>query len=447
MYMKKFNLTILLILIFASLIFLCNYISFAYLENQQQATSPIQYNALKPGIDYKKGEILVKFKKPQPESDVYFLTSNMESYSLLKVENLFSKSNAPPIFKNKLFLVKVNREANIEQACKELMRQKWIEYAEPNYIYHHTSENPTDPFFDKLWGIRKIKVDKVWNITEGSEDIVVAVIDTGCDLNHEDLKHNLVPGKNFVDSGNPIDTSEHGTHVAGIIAAMGNNNKGIIGLAPKCKIMPLKVGPGPTIFTLAAVKAITYAADNEVSIINMSWGGPYNSLALNEAIKYAYSKDVVLVAAAGNNNDNVNNYVPAKYSETIAVAATDINDQRAKFSNYGEDIDISAPGVGILSSIPGNNYKYFKGTSMAAPHVAGLAALIRSINPELSNEKVRKIIKSTADKIATDKPVGTGRINATKAITSVKSEQETNPISSSKPVAKVNPNSIIDPTL
>lgn len=377
------------------------------------------YN-LKPGLDYKRGEILIKYKRPLYKSKVYYLASKMKTYSLIEVEKIPTLSKNKKI-KHKFFLLKVNKNSDIIKACKELTNQNIVEYAEPNYIYHHTTISTNDPLVYKSWSTKKIKVDKVWKNIRGDENIIIAVLDTGCDLNHEDLKNNIISPKNFIGKETLIDKSGHGTHIAGIITAVGNNNKGIRGIASQCKIMPVKVGTGTTIFSLSAFKGIIYAANKGVSIINMSWGGRYDSLALHDAIKYAYSKNVTLVAAAGNNNESAKNYVPAKYPETITVAATNTNDKKASFSNYGKCVDVAAPGVEILSTTPGNNYEQFKGTSMSAAQVTGLAALIKSIKPKINNKKVRKIIKYSSDKIITDKPIGKGRINAFKTIFSISS--------------------------
>ncbi|MCM8765702.1 MAG: S8 family serine peptidase, partial [Candidatus Omnitrophica bacterium] len=233
-----------------------------------------------------------------------------------------------------------------------------------------------------------------------------------------DLKDNLVPGKSFVDNNPTTDNVGHGTHVAGTIAAVGNNGQGVIGVAPKVKIMPLKISNNPNIDLAPAIQSITYAADNGVKVINMSWGGGMPSASLQEALQYAASKDVVLVAAAGNGGGPPVAY-PAAYPECIAVSATNPAGQRASFSSYGPQVAVSAPGEGILSTWPGGQYKTASGTSMASPHTAGVCALIRSVFPSLKAEEVRrKLIESVDDlgPAGKDDQFGYGRINAYKAI-------------------------------
>ena len=306
---------------------------------------------------------------------------------------------------------------------KELQENEnveYVQYDELNELYY----TPNDPRLAELWGITKIACPAAWDTSFG-EDIVVAVIDTGVDYNHPDIKDSMWKNANdkygydFSDNDDdPKDYHGHGTHCAGTIAATINNAVGVVGVAPKSKIMALKIFPNAQDSVCA--NAIKYAADNGARVLSNSWGPtsrrPSNP-AVDDMIDYAYGKGCIVVFAAGNADDDVQYYSPANYSKVISVGATDPNDQRATFSNYGDKITIGAPGVGILSlEMDTSGYNLKSGTSMACPHVAGLAALLLKVNRQLTFEKVKFLIVTNADPIQTDKPISGRRINANRAV-------------------------------
>jgi len=250
------------------------------------------------------------------------------------------------------------------------------------------------------WQITAFNLPEVWKYTKGA-GVTVAIIDSGIDLEHPDLVSSIVPGKNFVETDMPpFDSGEHGTHVAGIIAA--NDNKfGVVGVAPDCKIMPLKVlnsyGQGKMEHV---VEAIRYAADNGADIISMSLGcrNPVDSVL--EAIKYASSKNTVCFVAAGNAGSTKQLLYPAAYSECISIGAVDEQSMRADFSCTGPNLDFVAPGVKIFSTVPKSSYAFLSGTSMACPFAVGVAVLVlaeqRLNNPsaKLSIDEYRKILSA-----------------------------------------------------
>jgi thermitase len=311
-----------------------------------------------------------------------------------------------------------------------------------------------DPGLSKQWGIERTRSQEAWQLTRGSEDVVVAVIDSGVDYNHEDLRENMwrnsgeIPGNGRDDDGNgfiddvvgwdfadndpyPYDTMSdvsaggnpgHGTHCAGVVAAVGKNNRGISGVAPNVKVMALRFitenGEGTT---ESAIKAIKYAVKNGATILSNSWGGeePDESDAeLKRVIKWAQDRGALLVFAAGNgregigyNNDtDANPTVPASFDldGILSVAAIDRQDRLGQFSNFGvKTVDIAAPGVRIYSTVPKDRYEDrvsvsgvplgdWSGTSMATPHVAGAAALIKSLRPELKGIEIKDILLKSA---------------------------------------------------
>jgi len=275
-----------------------------------------------------------------------------------------------------------------------------------------------DPQYPSLWGIKKIKADCAWDTNIGAGNVKVAVVDTGVDYNHEDLAGTVIKGYDFVNNDNdPKDDHGHGTHVAGTIAATINNNKGVVGVGPNVKILAVKVcNSGGSCPYSAIANGIIYAADNGARVINLSLGGGPSQTVKN-AVDYAWNKGVMLACAAGNGGPGPTTY-PGAYPSCLAVAATDQNDQRAGFSQYAPD-GVSAPGVSILSSLPNNQYASWNGTSMATPHVAGLAGLLFAQNPNRTNARVRQILTATTDDIGApgkDGIFGFGRINAQKAV-------------------------------
>jgi len=347
----------------------------------------------------------------------------------------------------------------------ELRSDPLVRYAEPNYVLA-TAALPDDPLYNRLWGLSNTgqlvngwpgtpdadaDVDEAWSVTTGDPGVVVAVIDTGVDQSHPDLAANtwLNPGENcagcrtdhvdndgngYVDDwrgwdfsngdNNPADDQGHGTHVAGTIGAVGNNGAGIVGVNWTVRLMGLKfLGSDGSGTTADAVAAILYAAANGADVLNNSWAGGDFSQSLLEAIEFADGRDALFVAAAGNDgmdNDALPTY-PAAYDvpNVLAVAASDNGDRHAFFSNYGKrSVDVSAPGIDILSTWPGGSYQYASGTSMAAPHAAGIAALVEAAQPAASDVGVKTLLLRTADPVAALAPASAsgGRLNAGSAV-------------------------------
>ncbi|WP_017728238.1 S8 family peptidase [Halalkalibacterium ligniniphilum] len=328
---------------------------------------------------------------------------------------------APP------FYILTSKTKTTEELLQELSHDLDLSFAEPNYRYSKQvptfKTTPNDEFFKPYqWNLEQINIQGGWNFSEG-EDVTIAVLDTGVDMNHQDLQIKIKKGYNTVDGNtNFQDEHGHGTHVAGIAAALTNNIKGIAGISWDSAILPVKVlnkeGEG-TSFEVA--KGIYWATDNGADVINMSLGDYNHSDALYDAIRYAYQKDVVLIAASGNDNAEDPMY-PALYDEVLTVAAVDDTKNRAFFSNYGKHIDVAAPGEHIPSLFPDNQYVVMSGTSMAAPHVAGFAALIRAMRPDLSNNQVVDVIKKTAKDLGPkghDPYYGYGEIDIEKALSSL----------------------------
>ena len=302
---------------------------------------------------------------------------------------------------------------------------KDTEYIEPNYIYHQL-EVPNDPEYNKQWNLHNINVEQAWDETKG-DGVTVAVIDTGV-TKVPDLKSTkVIKGYDFVnDKVSANDDNGHGTHVAGTIAQSTNNGYGVAGIAYEAQIMPLKVlsaGGGGTVADIA--EAIKFAADNHADVINMSLGGGGESHLMKEAINYAYDQGVVIVAAAGNENRNASSY-PARYPRVISVAATDAAGEKAPYSNYGAGVDISAPGGSETAKIIQNTidpstgestFVGFQGTSMAAPHVAGVAALIKASGIS-EPEQVLDVLKRSARSVQEDplNHFGAGHLNAAEAV-------------------------------
>lgn len=372
---------------------------------------------------YHKNQVVVKFRTPPSEE---------------QLKQIQSELGAGPA--HKLGYTYVFESSKMEARQMMDYFKKWnVDYAEPHFLYitndkippgtpatfgtdAYPAVQPNDILFSRYqWNLPIIETLRGWDIAKGSKDVIVGVVDTGADLNHPDLKDHLAPGMNVVSQGrtDPQDDVGHGTHVAGIISALVNNGEGVAGMTWFNPILPVKVldssGSGST---YAVAQGVIWAADHGAKVINMSLGNYADAQFLHDAVKYAFDKDVVLVAASGNDNTSKPGF-PAAYPEVFAVAATDAKKNKASFSNYGDYIDVAAPGVSIPSTYPNNQYAALSGTSMASPHVAALAALIRSANPLLKNTEVYEIMRQSAADVGPegkDPYFGYGLIDVVKAL-------------------------------
>ncbi|MBI5244868.1 MAG: S8 family peptidase [Elusimicrobia bacterium] len=269
------------------------------------------------------------------------------------------------------------------------------------------------------WGIARVKAEKAWALTQG-EGVKVAVVDTGIDCGHPDLKGRCAGGVNYVDKAKPpMDDNSHGTHVSGTIAAV-KDGKGVVGVAPKAQLYAVKVldseGSG-SLFDI--IKGLIWCANNGMQVANLSLGSPVGSTLLRLAAAYAKARGVTIVAAAGNEGGAVG--YPAAYGGVIAVSALDSDDKIAEFSSRGKEVALIAPGVGIKSSVPGGKYDFYDGTSMAAPHVAGLAALAVSRGAK-GHDAVLAALKKAAEPIKGLGPneQGAGVVNAGKLVENIR---------------------------
>jgi len=298
-----------------------------------------------------------------------------------------------------------------------------VSFVEENYLAEPLA-TPNDPSYVSQWHLPKIAAPAGWDITTGSSTVDIAILDTGVDPAHPDLAGKLLPGFNFyTNTSDTHDVYGHGTKVAGSAAAMANNAAGVAGVAWQNPIMPLVISDSTGYATYARMaSAMTYAVDHGVRIINISFGGSTSSSTLQNAVNYAWNKGAVIFAAASNYNTSTP-YYPAACTNVVSVSATDANDAKASFSNYGSTIDIAAPGVSILTTTNGGGYGSVSGTSFSSPIAAGLGALILSVNPTLTNAQVVDIITRNADDIGTpgfDQYFGYGRINVLKSLTAAK---------------------------
>jgi subtilisin family serine protease len=295
-----------------------------------------------------------------------------------------------------------------------------FDFVEPDY-YAHTAADPNDPSYLSQWHLRKISSPLAWSMSTGSPSVTVAVIDSGVFPRHPDLESKLVPGWNFVkETADTSDLLGHGTAVAGTVAAATNNAIGVAGVNWAARIMPLVAADERDYAAYSDIAAaIQYAVDRGVRVINISIGGSSPSNTLQRAVDYAWSKGALVFASAMNEGLSTR-YYPAACEHAIAVSASDANDRLASFSNYGSWITLAAPGTGILSTADGGGYSYWNGTSFASPIAAGVAALILSVNPRLTNSEALEILKRTADRPyvadAPDPYFGWGRVNAYRAV-------------------------------
>jgi subtilisin family serine protease len=387
--------------------------------------------------EYVKDELLVRFAPNIPKATIDQINATIGAQVLQSFQIV-----------SNLYLVKIPAHLSVPEAIARYKGYANVLYAEPNYIVRtaqHVQLTPNDPNFTQLWGLHNtgqtggtpdadIDAPEAWDITTGSSSVVVFVIDTGVDYNHPDLVANVwtnpgeIPGNNVDDDGNgyiddvygidtfyndtnPFDGDGHGTHVHGTIGAVGNNSVGVVGVNWSVKVGHCKFlsdsGSGSTAGAISCLQYIlnlkqTGNPANDIIATNNSWGGGGFSQALYDAIKAHMNAGILFIAAAGNSSANNDTalFLPASYylPNVISVAATTHTDAKAGFSNYGRrTVHVGAPGQGILSTTPGNTYSTFSGTSMATPHVTGLAALIKAQFPSFTWYQIRNRILATGD--------------------------------------------------
>lgn len=378
------------------------------------------------------GQILVKFKQGTSQQEIDNQINSHHANLLKKINKLdISVLKVPEVLQ--------------DTVLNALSKNPNVEFAELDY-YAKAFSPPNDTFFDRQWGLENIgqtingvagKVDadinapSAWDTTQGG--VIVAILDCGISESHPDLANKVVDRKDFTNSASGTnDVYGHGTHVAGIVAAVTNNSDGVAGVCPGCSLLNGKVldDSGSGAYSWIA-NGIIWATDNGAKVINLSLGGPWSSTTLENAVNYAWNKGVIVVAAAGNSNNSFYTY-PAAYTNAIAVAATDNQDNRAYFSSYGSKwVDVAAPGVYVFSTWKDTSshydpqpecdltgcYKYASGTSMSTPIVAGVAGLVWTSVYNPSASSVRARIESTADKIpGTGTYWSAGRVNAANAV-------------------------------
>jgi subtilisin family serine protease len=400
------------------------------------------------GKAYVSDQVIVSLKEP---NDALALNGILDGIDAEIVQSLESGSTYLLRFRNR----SIERYENM---LRTLRLAASLEFAEPNYL-KFPAFVPNDIYFGEMWGLNNsgntggvadadIDAVEAWDITRGSPAVVVAVVDTGVDITHPDLQQNIyfnpnevldgidndgnglvddINGWNFTASGNGNaqvnDTSDsHGTHVAGTIAATGSNQMGVTGVAPLVKILPVKVLSDYGGFISDYVRGLDYVVSMGAKIVNISLGGPTYSRAEENAIARLEAAGVLVVVASGNDGYDLGFYedYPTNFpnENILAVLATNSRDQFATYSNYGYHVDVGAPGSDILSTIAGGVYEYYSGTSMAAPHVAGVASLVQSVNPGLNAVQIKSAIMSTVDPLPslTGLCISGGRVNAFNAV-------------------------------
>jgi thermitase len=299
-----------------------------------------------------------------------------------------------------------------------------VEYAEPD-ITAHALATTNDPYFTNgsQWYLSKMQVPSAWDFSTGAPSVVVAVLDTGVRASHPDLSGKVLAGRDFADNdSDPTDENGHGTAVAGLIGAVSGNGTGMASVAWKTSILPVRVlGRDGSGSHSDIADGIVWATDQGADVINLSLGGTGSSSTLQNAINYAWSKGVVIVAAAGNSGDSVPSY-PGACTNVVAVSATNSSDARTSWSNYGSYVDIAAPGENILTLSGSSGYEAMDGTSFSSPLTAGVVALMRAANPSLSNANIVNALLANADDLGAsgkDDDFGYGRVNSRRAVAAV----------------------------
>lgn len=389
-----------------------------------------------------------------PFKTLQFIEKLSVKYQFTKLSKPFYQAkNYEPL--QNLYQIDFTDYANADNILKDLTKFEGVEYAEKVPMMYTTITVPNDPYYTTTegWGLFKINAGMAWDYSLGSSTITVAVVDNAMQLAHPDLSGawwtnpGEIAGNGIDDDGNgyvddvhgydvadddndpnpPSTSFDHGTHVSGIVGASTNNSTGVASIGYGVSVIPVKStndAASPTSVT-NGYDGIIYAANCGADVINMSWGGYSYSATAQNIIDYAYGLGCIIVAAAGNDDITTSHY-PSSYNNVISVASTTTDDSKSSFSNYGSDIDVSAPGSYIYSTLPNNTYGYMSGTSMASPMVAGLCGLMLSLNPGLTQSDVQTCLENSCDDIDAQNPsyinqLGAGRINAQAAMSCVSS--------------------------
>ena len=410
-----------------------------------------------PQIAHAPGELIVRLRPDTSRKELDTLSRKLGAVSVSPVFSPITPAGQHPRLRRN-YLIRFPAEWALEPLRHRYARHPSVEAVEMNRLNRPCAEIvPNDPNYDEQWNLALMNMPQAWNIEQGNPEVTVAVVDGGVDMQHPEFRSQLwrnvgeVPGNGVDDDGNgyvddlngwdfsdaptlpdngdsrvrdnePEDEIGHGTHVSGIIGAAANNGIGIAGIAWRCRLMPLRAsfkyyGGGGHLQNDDVAAAIVYAADNGAQVINMSWGDTVNAFIVEDAIAYAYARGCVMVAAAGNEGA-VGSWYPAGLKTVISVAALTKERQLNSVSNFGATIDIAAPGDEILSTDLNGAYQNLSGTSIAAAHVSGVAALVKAANPDYTNAEVQETLIRTTDPLFISNLVGAGSLNAYTALTS-----------------------------
>ena len=407
-------------------------------------------------ITHTPGELIVRLHPAASRKALDALSRKLGAVSVSPVFSPMTPAGQHPRLRRN-YLIRFPAEWALEPLRRRYAKHSSIEAVEMNRLNRPCAEIvPNDPNYGEQWNLALMNMPQAWDIEQGNPEVTVAVVDGGIDMQHPEFHSQLwrnggeIPGNNIDDDGNgyvddlngwdfsdaptlpghgdwrvrdnePEDERGHGTHVSGIIGAAANNGIGIAGIAWRCRLMPLradfKYGSGGYLQNDDVAAAIVYAADNGAQVINMSWGDTVNAFIIEDAVAYAYARGCVMVAAAGNVGA-VGSWYPAGLKTVISVAGLSKDRQLNSDSNFGATIDIAAPGDEILSTDLNGGYQNLSGTSMAAAHVSGVAALVRAANPDDTHAEVRETLIRTASPLFISNLVGAGSLNAYTALTS-----------------------------
>lgn len=471
--MKKINTLLVLVIILISTNLAYSIAPIAYhvnIESTNKNTITVPVPKLEMG-QYQINSIYVKTKSKIEIDGNRFLSDvlnkGFENISISKLSSIANsnsnKVKGTPV--ERLFIVEYAVGVDSYDIAQELMKNPEVEYAVPVFNRYTTDFTPNDPDISKQWHIDD-NAKKAWDITKGSEEIVIAIVDSGTDWQHPDLLSNIYINPNeipnngidddkngYIDDVNGWDfvgnltfqqainrqwrpdndpkpsftSNDHGTHVAGCASAATNNAVGVASIGFNTKLMPIKCGSdnwnnGGTRGIFRGYEGLVYAAENGAHIINCSWGGPGFNPAEQEIINSIVHMGVLVVASAGNDSENIDevSFFPTGYNNVLSVGSIQSNSRRSSFTNYGIRTDIYAPGTSIYATLPGNKYGNKSGTSMAGPVAAGLAALIKALHPNWTPHQIAAQLRSTTDPVAnvatSDIPLYFGKINTLKAL-------------------------------